>query len=116
MIWNSGTGILSLSGSLNAEQWQDIPAPGDLPKQLGQSFKRAPRAINFVVGDKIYAPGTNHFYGLFLQKVFLDKRQRLLLKLEVIFGMQGYLVTVASSGKKCIDSLKTKWTRLDGCE
>ena len=56
-----------------------------------------PRAINFVVGDKIYAPSTKHFYEYIAVSRISWTSAKAAAEARSHFGMQGYLATFTSS-------------------
>ncbi len=93
--WDSGTGILSLSGSLNAEQWQDVLRQVTY-QNTSTNPSTTPRAINFVIGEAIYDPTTKHYYESVSAPGIRWTDAKAAAEARSHFGIQGYLVTITS--------------------
>ncbi len=111
--WDSYTGVLTLSGTATASDYQAALRSVTFRTTSGDS---SPRTVTFAIGNALYSPATGHFYE-FVYSPWIDWYSAEGLAEDIVnygqpnspsgvYGLQGYLVTVTSQAENDFVSSK----------
>ena len=96
--YNASTGVLTLSGAGTAAQYQDVLRSIEY-QNISASPNTATRSITFQVGSALAYPGNGHYYQYVSSPGVHWDAAKTAAAATTYFGLQGYLVTITSSGE-----------------
>ena len=99
--YNTSTGILTLSGSATAAQYQAALRSveyQDINTDPG-SVNQAPRSISFSIAPGTYNPANGHFYAFVPALNITWTNAKAAADASTLYGLQGYLATITSAAE-----------------
>jgi len=94
--YDTGTGILTLTGSATAAQYQDALRSVEYQNLNGTSASTAPRAVSFSIAPGAYNPANGHFYEFVNAPGMSWTSAKAAADARSVFGVKGYLATLTS--------------------
>ena len=97
--FDGSTGVLTLSGNATAAAYQAVLRTVTYANAAGYSASTAARGVTFTIGSGLRYAGTGHFYEFVASAGVTWDAANTAASGRTYFGLQGYLVTVTSSGE-----------------
>ncbi len=95
--YNATTGILTLTGSATAEQYQAALRSVRYQNTNATTPNLAPRSVSFSIAPGAYNPDNGHFYEFISQPGVTWTEARAAALGRSLFGLRGYLATITSA-------------------